>query len=377
VDVIAGSATGASISLVEFYLIPTFDEYMHNSSSWMAPLTVAMAIIALVRLHPEPADDCPCFDDSVAFAGVAIGLEMGTWHFGRGPVSAAYADPAFALSALGWPTVLARIAFGVLVIFAWREVMKPTLLKGLPHLFRVIETHGLSLPRRFFMPASEYEDVPLSIKDDNVLPSVSDLPILVRSIGGPGRGRSISIGPQSAADAYETLAYRERRRRESAESERSVRLRAQGGVAGLGGNAGEDATAVEDREGTCGAASGVQHQQGPPAEYEAMMGQATLAVSPSPRCLADENAGEGDVCVGQQDELGEKEMFEKLVKPRVRYDVEVVTKLVVYTGESRHSPLLSHLSSEKKYLGIAWLAVDFIPEMFELVGLGVKHLQLQ
>ena len=34
----------------------------------------------------------------------------------------------------------------------------------------------------------------------------------------------------------------------------------------------------------------------------------------------------------EQDELGEKEMFSQLVKPRVRYDVEVVTKLVVYTG---------------------------------------------
>jgi hypothetical protein len=34
------------------------------------------------------------------------------------------------------------------------------------------------------------------------------------------------------------------------------------------------------------------------------------------------------------DELGESEVFSKLVKPRVRYDVEVVTKLVVYTGKS-------------------------------------------
>ena len=34
----------------------------------------------------------------------------------------------------------------------------------------------------------------------------------------------------------------------------------------------------------------------------------------------------------RQDEREEREMFSKLEKPRVRYDVEVITKLVVYTG---------------------------------------------
>lgn len=52
-------------------------------------------------------------------------------------------------------------------------------------------------------------------------------------------------------------------------------------------------------------------------------------------------------------ERGEKEMFEKLMKPRVRYDVEVVTKLIVYSG-------------------IAWLAVEGNPILFELIGLGMR-----
>ena len=34
----------------------------------------------------------------------------------------------------------------------------------------------------------------------------------------------------------------------------------------------------------------------------------------------------------RQDEKEEREMFSKLEKPRVRYDVEVITKLIVYTG---------------------------------------------
>ena len=51
------------------------------------------------------------------------------------------------------------------------------------------------------------------LKTDNVLPGVGDFPGIVRNIRNARRGRSVSIGPQSAADAYETLAYRERRRR--------------------------------------------------------------------------------------------------------------------------------------------------------------------
>lgn len=34
-----------------------------------------------------------------------------------------------------------------------------------------------------------------------------------------------------------------------------------------------------------------------------------------------------------QDEKEEREMFSKLEKPRVRYDVEVMTKLIVYSGK--------------------------------------------
>ncbi|KAK3314516.1 PAP2 superfamily-domain-containing protein [Apodospora peruviana] len=353
-DVICGSLLGAAISLVEFYYAPRLEEWM-NASSVIAPLTVALVIIVLVRVHPEPADDCPCFDDSVAFAGVVIGVECGTWHLARSQWSAIYMGPAasFDLSALGWPVAVARVVLGVFIIFAWREVMKPMLMKFLPHLFRVIETHGLSLPRRFFVPASEYKDVPLHVRDDNVLPNVSDFPKMMRSIRGPGRGRSVSIGPQSAADAYETLAYRERRRRESLGSDGGISVKSKTSFMGLR-EAASAASAGEDQTGQCSTASGVQ-QIGRLAQYEQMMGQGTVIMgSPSPdRATSPEKVvfDEPDFIVGQQDELGEKEMFSKLVKPRVRYDVEVVTKLVVYTG-------------------IAMLAVDLILIIFEFVGLG-------
>ena len=102
-------------------------------------------------------DDCPCFDDSVAFAGVMIGVELGNWHYARSGYSWDYPVPAtapFSLEEIGWPKATLRIVVGVVVIFAWREFMKPTLLKALPPIFRVVESLGLNLPRRFFKQAS-------------------------------------------------------------------------------------------------------------------------------------------------------------------------------------------------------------------------------
>ncbi|KAK4101115.1 PAP2-domain-containing protein [Parathielavia hyrcaniae] len=362
VDVLVGSLTGAAISLVEFYFAPRLNAWLY-ASSYFAPLAIALVIIVLVRVHPEPADDCPCFDDSVAFAGVMIGVEAGTWRFARySRFAVLYQGPqaAFDLSRLGWPRAAARLVVGVAVIFAWREAMKPALLRFLPHLYRVIETHNLSLPRRFFVPASEYKDVPLHVRDDNVLPSVSDLPRIVRSFRGPGRGRSVSIGPQSAADAYETLAYRERRRRESLESEN--------GGAGGGGRGLKAAVSLNGlresavADGECAQVSGAQQRGGGRlAELEEMMGAGTVVAAPSSPdapCPEKDAVAGVDLFLGEEDELGEGEVFSKLVKPRVRYDVEVVTKLVVYAG-------------------IAWLAVDGNLLMFEAIGLGAEHLSIR
>ena len=390
-DVVIGGLIGAAISLIEFYWVPALEVYMQQSS-WSAPLTAALIIIVLVRIHPEPADDCPCFDDSVAFAGVMIGLEIGTWHVSH--LRSALSLLPGGIASPSWPIAIARIVFGVLVVFVWREVMKPTLLRVLPHLFRIIETRGFNMPRRFFMQASEYGKIPevLRLRTDNVIPSVSDIPVIMRNFRNARRGRSVSIGPQSAADAYETLAYRERRRRESIGSQGSVRSR--GSFYDLRGDQMDGAAAaVIDREGKATTASGVHKPS--LAQFEEMMGQGTVVEVPSPR-VAHANASpepsnnnnnnstvafptleesgldevEPDLYVGRQDELGEREMFEKLVKPRVRYDVEVVTKLIVYTGKTHIAFDISPTCHLLTNLGIAWLAVEGIPVVFEFVGLG-------
>ncbi|CAN8104009.1 unnamed protein product [Discula destructiva] len=364
-DVIVGSILGAIVSLVEFYYAPIFEASLH-ASGWAAPLTVALIVIILVRIHPEPVDDCPCFDDSVAFSGVIIGVEIASWRTG----ATKFVGP---FPGLSWPVMIARIVLGVLIIVTWREIMKPSLLKLLPFLFRFIERLGVSLPRRFFVPASEYKNIPnlLKLRTDTVLPTMSDLPQLVKTLRAPTRGRSVSIGPQSAADAYEALAYRERRRRESIGSNGS--MKSAGGL---------DLRERFQADGAVLPKSGGDEQPVPSlspsgkstalAEYEQQMGQGRIplvrsrtdrSLSPVTPMLREEDEDEAEGYMTVQtggeggDELGEREMFDKLVKPRVRYDVEVVTKLVVYTG-------------------IAWLAVEGIPTLHEFIGLGIRHLQV-
>ena len=355
VDVIIGSIIGALISVIECVYGAGIDKFLH-SSSWLAPATVALIIIVLIRIHPEPADDCPCFDDSVAFAGVFIGIELGGWHYATGNWAWDYPVPAtvpFDLEYMGWGVVILRVLVGVLVIFAWREVMKPTLLKCLPHLFRMIEKSGFILPRKFFMPASEYKKIPSRLKVDNVMPSVSDLPSLLTSIRHPGRGRSVSVGPQSAADAYETLAYREKRRRDSLTSS-SNELEAGSPVARSPSSKPElkdryGSVVDDDKDGAVSQVSGISASLGfsgtgnlpTPGQskvntYEQMMGTGQVTYTPAtPPASSIEGNPEDDVDIitGQHNELEEKEMFSRLEKPRVRYDVEVVTKLVVYSGE--------------------------------------------
>lgn len=155
-DVIIGSTLGALISFVQCGYGDAFDEYLYAGGLWRI-LGIVAIILILVRIHPEPADDCPCFDDSVAFAGVMIGVEFGNWHFAQSGLAWDSEYPAtvpFGLEQLGWVKTILRIVVGVLTIFAWREVMKPALLRLLPPLFRVLEGKGLDLPRKFFIQAS-------------------------------------------------------------------------------------------------------------------------------------------------------------------------------------------------------------------------------
>ncbi len=194
------------------------------------------------------------------------------------------------------------------------------------------------------------------MKDDNVIPSVSEIPSLLNSIRHPRKSRSISVGPQSEADAYETLAYREKRRRQS-KSDTTLRT-----------------PKIDERNSsqkpppeyfgiTTSNSTSNRHPTGglpTPASsnldlHRSMTGAETALYTPlTPGSLVggSDSLSRRPSVERRQDEKEEREMFSKLEKPRVRYDVEVITKLIVYAG-------------------IAWIAVEGAPILFETIGLGI------
>ncbi|KAF3163551.1 hypothetical protein TWF788_001562 [Orbilia oligospora] len=264
-DVVVGSILGVILALAEWVYGPLTNQWVWYGT-WVAPLTMTLAILMFVRIHPEPADPCPCFDDGVAFAGVVVGIEVGQWHYSKTSFGWNTPVPAtvpYSFESVGLVSTSLRFVMGVAIIFIWREVAKSVLLR---------------------------------------------------------RGRSDSVGPQSAADAYETLAFRERKRRESL------------------GQEGMSPGSRSPVRSPLGQENGNNNVNNSLGGYVQQQQQQRLKEE-------EEKASE------EAYEKQERDMLSQIEKPRVRYDVEVVTKLLVYSG-------------------IAWWAVEGTPILFELVGLG-------
>lgn len=75
----------------------------------------------------------------------------------------------------------------------------------------------------------------------------------------------------------------------------------------------------------------------------------------------------------EPEEPNEEEVFAQIKRPRVRYDVEVVTKLVVYSGMSPSLSLFSfifgHCSIADCFIGIGWVVIEVAPLIFDMAGL--------
>ena len=335
-DVIAGSLLGALLTFAQLKVGEPVNDWLLEGSI-IRPLIIATVLLFVVRTHPEPADNCPCFDDSVAFAGVLIGMNWSYWHVVQPHsllrilpfVAADRKKLSLGVPLTSWKTLL-RIPVGVAIIVAYRAITKPLLLRALPPLFRVIEHLDLDLPRRLFLKASQYTRVPSLRRDDNVLPSPSDVGQMIGDVKRR-RGRAVSIGPQSVADAYEMLAYREgvkRHRRTSSAASTDVDQ----------ADTGYRPNPIDDKPRTTA----------PTANEKSSPGNGRDANAPA------EVNGNADIEAGRQEDaevLERRAIFSTLPHIRIRYDVEVVTKLIVYCG-------------------IAWWAAEGCPVVFEILNLG-------
>ena len=137
----------------------------------------------MVNQHPQPVDDCPCFEDAIAFISVLLGEVLGRWasfQYGVTPEFFKIPQPGSAYSAVTdiatwWLFSIIKVVVGILLIFTWRLFAKATLHFALPRIFRFL-ANIFTLPnRRFYTPATDYEEVPIG-RGLHPVPSVIDLP---------------------------------------------------------------------------------------------------------------------------------------------------------------------------------------------------------
>ena len=175
-------------------------------------------------------------------------------------------------------------------------------------------------------------------KDDNVLPPASEIPAMISNT----RKRTISVGPQSEADVREYIANREQKRRESLSSAAATRRPDWKTANGHTSGAHPQTPFNESADGHLSPSSLQSSRQNP-----------RDALAASLQANVDEKKGHtrSPSETGREEEVQDRNMFSALEKPRIRYDVEVITKVVVYAG-------------------IGWLAVEGDPLLFGLLGLA-------
>ena len=137
------------------------------------PGTMVPLALLLVTLAPQPVDPCPCFEDAVAIISVILGCYLGFWHLSSHPHLLATPSPFHYSLPFGVPPVL-KIAIGVPVLFAWRIVAKRTLHLVLPPIFRFLAPF-FTLPRRHYIPSSEYKKYMETDSGLKSIPSVLDI----------------------------------------------------------------------------------------------------------------------------------------------------------------------------------------------------------
>lgn len=204
IDCIAGSALGATITAIQWGFFDQIEQFV-KIKSWTVPIAIIPAGLLMVSVHPQPVDDCPCFEDAIAFVSVAMGVALARWsgirygmvlntdplfhpHSSSIDPLAAYhsanvtvpsTTPLIQIPVAGaaetWIKRGLVMIIGLVNVLLLRVIVKTACKIILPPIFRLVDhLIGFSLPRRHYTPASDYKKIPLA--DLSAVPSVIDLP---------------------------------------------------------------------------------------------------------------------------------------------------------------------------------------------------------
>lgn len=214
-DIITGSILGVVLFVFRRLYGEAYDNWLLASArneTWLGIVFTVLLIIGahlfLIHIHPEPVDNCPCFDDSVAFIGVLIGLDLShyacvlTKYFEKGN---SYGDlllipynPDCSLLVLA-----ARFALGVSLVVVWKSILKPVVFSILPPIYKYI---GVNLPRSNFMSTAHSHQSNRQIRRQSIsnMELTSEIDSVLKAINS---SETVKVGPESDIDAYELLDY--------------------------------------------------------------------------------------------------------------------------------------------------------------------------
>jgi hypothetical protein len=188
-DCVMGVLLGTGVWAIHYFAQDAI-RHLVTTGDWTVPAVTVLVGMILVHKHPQPVDDCPCFEDAIAFVSVVIGIVLGWWHGARvGWLAGAPAVLAAPPWLPWWAVGTLKLVGGVLAIFGWRLAAKATLHTALPPIFRLL-ARAVALPnRRFYTPATDYAHVPAD--GLHPIPSMIDL---------------TSLGVEEEQDAHVTSA---------------------------------------------------------------------------------------------------------------------------------------------------------------------------
>jgi len=215
-DILTGMSIGTGVFLFRYFYGVAYDQFLFYSSrnsSWLGIFATFFVIIAghmyLIHIYPEPVDDCPCFDDSVAFVGVLIGIDIAHYvcvlsnkFTFTNTLHDALRIPFLAdLSIL---VMLARVVIGIVLVVIWKSILKPVLFSILPPLYKLI---GVNLPRVNYISTAHSKTASHQIRRQSLSNMKNEPMIPIEDILKSARQEVDVVGPEDDIDAYELLDY--------------------------------------------------------------------------------------------------------------------------------------------------------------------------
>lgn len=115
---------GCLLGVVSYYILQVGNAVL-SPYSVLANSALTALIFGIIQTHPDPIESCPCFQDTVAFCGVVLGM-MWTLCLGRCKACSLPMERiAGPLTVASLTAALVRFLVGVSVVVTWRLSSKP------------------------------------------------------------------------------------------------------------------------------------------------------------------------------------------------------------------------------------------------------------